>query len=211
MKSLWLLSCRLYVLRRGGLSWVSVPFVRDDRLHVHPAGCPCNHHHHRFKGSGTPEWEPCRPPSGPLWAPAASWLCPGCWVLPLAPAPSWALSGAPGREDRRHRQQPGSQNNGAGHPNGEQLPPSSGATVGPAASRPWPGPWVLPWLRLRPGPLSGALAARIAASGSGKPGQWSGSGAAAALHRGHMWPRLAVCPIRAHSPQDHGGPWVLWQ
>ena len=106
--------------------------------------------------------------------PAASRPWPGPWVLSLAPAPSWALSGAPGRQDRRLRQRPGpwvkvfrsimvgivtasgSRKPGQGERIGEDAPPSSGATVAPAASRPWPGSLALP---LAPAPswaLSGA-------------------------------------------------------
>ena len=127
------------------------------------------------------------PSSRTMVGPAASRPWPGPWVLRLAPAMPWALSGAPGRQDRRLRQQPGSQNNGAGHPNGSScrppvgprwalLPPGPGRGPGPALA-PAPswalaGALVLPWLRLRPGPSPGPLAVRIAAaSGSKEPGQ----------------------------------------
>ena len=56
-------------------------------------------------------------------------------------------------EDRHHHRQRGARAGGADR---EQLPPSSGATVGPAASRPWPGPWVLRLAPAMPWALSGA-------------------------------------------------------
>ena len=57
------------------------------------------------------------PSSRTTVGPAASRPWPGPWVLRLAPAMPWALSGAPGREDRRLQQQ-GARAGGAGHPNG---------------------------------------------------------------------------------------------
>ena len=104
------------------------------------------------------------PPAGPRWA-----LGPA-----LAPAPSWASLRGPGREDRRLRQRPGPwvkvfrsimvgivTASGSGEPGqgeriGSSCPPSSRTTVGPAASRPWPGPWVLRLAPAMPWSLSGA-------------------------------------------------------
>lgn len=58
-------------------------------------------------GQGERIGSSCPPSSRTTVGPAASLPWPGPWVLRLAPALSWALSGAPGREDHRLRQQPG--------------------------------------------------------------------------------------------------------
>ena len=122
----------------------------------------------RAKGSGTPERGAAaalRQGHGGAWVPPSFGRGPGSFLL--APAMPWALSGAPGREDHRHRQRPGSQGKGSGTPEWGAAAPAALQLDhgGPASSQLRPGPFVLPWLRLCPGPSPELLGVRITAMG----------------------------------------------
>ena len=103
------------------------------------------------------------PPAGPRWALLPPGLA-GAWVLRLAPAIPWALSGAPGREDRRLRQRPGP-GSGWTAPSwwGSPPPPAagsqgrgSGSGAAAALQRGHGGPCCLPALAGALGPSSGS-------------------------------------------------------
>jgi len=149
LKSLWLLSRRLDTApARGALngflfrssSMIGYTYILPDaRVTIITTV---------LRGAGHPNGSPAalqQDHGGPLLPPGSVL---GAGVLPLAPAPSWALSGAPGREDHRLRQRPGSQGGEVSHC---MLPFGP-----PALQQDHGGPCCLPALTGALGPSSGS-------------------------------------------------------